>query len=143
VERLAHCAAIRESQEDESAWIQFGFLYDNLSILDSKAASLLQFNAVILAVDAILFASSSSHILRYYLLADLMLSIFSCIACLVVVWVHWSTTADLRNIAEHGLVLLRVRDRRTVLYRVAWWLAVMALAGLVLGTVLSMVVGSV
>lgn len=142
-ERIEHCNALRNLQGDDRLWCQFGFLYDNLSILDSKSASLLQFNAVILAVNAIFFASSSSHVLRYCLLVDLTLSIFSCIACLVVVWVHWSTTQDLLDSEQHGLVLLRVRDRRTELYRIAWWLAVTALVGLVFGALLSLVIGGV
>lgn len=141
-ERIRHCRALRNLQQNPEAWGEFEFLYENLSILDSKSASLLQFNSVILAVIAIAFALSRTIAVQYFFLGVLDLSITSCLLCLVVVWVHWSTTDDLKNVEQHGLILLKVRDQRTKLYRIAWWFAVHSLFGLVVGVVLSVLTSS-
>jgi len=140
-ERVEHCRALHELQGDPQLWREFAFWYDNLSILDAKSSSLLQFNSVILAAIAIIFALSQTGSVRYCLASVLGLSITSCLLCLAVAWIHWSATADLRDSEQQGLLLLQVRDRRTRLYRIAWWLAVLSLSGLVLGILLSLVFG--
>jgi hypothetical protein len=60
-----------------------------------------------------------------------MISILvSSLLLLSVVWIHWSTTADLQDLDEHARVLLAVRRRRTIRYRLAWYLAVAAVVSL-------------
>lgn len=44
-----------------------------------------------------------------------------------VVWIHWSTTADLENLREHAVRRLAVRRSRTIRYRFAWWLSTLAI----------------
>lgn len=137
--RREHCEALRSLQSDQRDWTEFLFWYENLSILDGKSASLLQFNSVVLAVIAIFYTSDRNSLLRFVFAGALLVSVVSCLLCLKVVWIHWSDTPSLQSPVEHGRSLLRVRDLRTRLYRAAWWLAGAGLLALLTGVGFSVV----
>lgn len=69
----------------------FDHLYENLSILDAKSASLLQFNSILLAVFAIFLTAEVSAFTFYAALVGILATLFSSYFLLEVVWVHWST----------------------------------------------------
>lgn len=122
-ERKRHVAALRDVVGDSVHDRLFAFIYDNLSILDSKASSLLSFNAIGLAVLTI-FITDAEHLLialAYYFCMLLLLA--SCVMCLTIVRVHWSTTEDISAVDAHIEKLLSVRRIRTTWYRTAWVLA--------------------
>ena len=105
----------------------FDHLYECLSILDSKSSSLLSFNSIIIAVFAIFMTGGSLSGGQWVVIAVGMASVLaSCLLLLWVVWIHWSTTENLSDLEIHALVLLNVRRTRTIIYRVAWYLAVAA-----------------
>ena len=133
-----HYRQLQHYRREGEHWDEFQFLYENLSILDSKAASLLQFNSILLAVVAIFFTQTDGAA-RWVYLVDLALNIVSCWLCLRVVWVSWSSTEDLSDPGRHGVNLVAVRDLRTRLYRKAWWLAAVSLLGLLVGIAVPLV----
>jgi hypothetical protein len=124
IKALSRMTDLREHQE------LFDHLYGCLSILDSKSSSLLSFNSIIIAVFAIFMAGELR--LAELIVANIgMASILvSSLLLLSVVWVHWSTTDNLEDLKNHGLVLLGVRRSRTIKYRLAWYFAVAALIAL-------------
>jgi hypothetical protein len=105
----------------------FDHLYGCLSILDSKSASLLQFNSIICAVYAIFMVGSLTRPAWMEIHLGMTFVLISSLLLLTVVWVHWSTTDHLENLEAHMLILLRVRRERTIKYRLAWYLSVLSL----------------
>ena len=116
IESLSRCCA------DETHKRLFDHMYENLSILDNKSASLLQYNSVLLAIYTILLATETSKTVAgvSLLIFGMLLVTYSSFVLLGVVWVYWSTKDEIDNAWEHILVLLRVRYRRTIKYRKAW-----------------------
>ena len=109
----------------------FDHLYECLSILDSKSASLLSFNSIIMAVFAIFMTGGGLSTTQLTAIIVGMVSVIaSALLLLWVVWIHWSTTDNLTNLEDHALILLDVRRSRTVMYRLAWYLAVGAVVSL-------------
>ncbi len=108
----------------------FRHLYDCLSILDAKSTSLLSFNSIIIAVFAIFMASGPRGFPLIALQFGMAMILVSCLLLLSVVWVHWSTTANLEDRENHGLTLLDVRGSRTIKYRLAWYFSVAGMVAL-------------
>lgn len=115
---------VREHQE------LFHHLYDCLSILDAKSTSLLSFNSIIIAVFAIFMASEPRGFAWIAVNFGMAMILVSCLLLLSVVWVHWSTTANLEDRENHALILLDVRRSRTIKYRLAWYFSVAGMVGL-------------
>ena len=120
-ENVAHLDALVKTEAKEMHRDLFGHLYGSLTILDTKSASLLQFDSILIAVYSIYIVTTKSELFATCLAIGIIFVILSTVILLNVVWVHWSTTDDLRNPAEHILNLLSVRNRRTVLYRASWY----------------------
>src|SRR5438067_801150 len=115
-----HVAALGRMTNEHEHQSLFDHLYECLSILDSKSASLLSFNSIIIAVFAI-FMSGHRSLGQWVTIAVGMASVLvSCLLLLWVVWIHWSTTDNLTDLEKHAFVLLDVRRSRTVMYRLSW-----------------------
>jgi hypothetical protein len=121
---LAAMTNVREHQE------LFNHLYDCLSILDAKSTSLLSFNSIITAVFAIFMASEPHGFESIAVHLGMAMVLVSCFLLLSVVWVHWSTTANLEDRENHALILLEVRRTRTIKYRLAWYFSVAGMIAL-------------
>ena len=134
-ERIAHFKALETRQLASSYHENFTLLYESLSILDAKASSLLTFNAVGLTALAIWLERIPLNFFHLTLDSAFLCFLISCGLCLRIVWLHWSSTADLTNTDQYPLRLLEVRDERTVLYRWAWSLAVGAVVVTTLATI--------
>lgn len=123
----AHIAALSKTHTDPKHQALFAHLYGCLSILDDKCASLLAFNSIVIAVFAIFMTakvtSTGFLIVNIGMAAALLSSLF----LMSVVWIHWSTTADLEDLREHAVRLLAVRRSRTIRYRLAWWCSTRAI----------------
>jgi hypothetical protein len=118
----------------------FNHLYENLSILDAKSASLLQFNSILVAVFAIFLTADIAAAPFYVGVVGILATLTSSYLLLEVVWVHWSTSDQMAAPATHELKLLEVRKSRTILYRIAWNFskgAVLALVAVVVLIVLA------
>jgi hypothetical protein len=99
----------------------FTHLYENLSILDAKSASLLQFNSVLVAIFTIFITSDKTSAFPFYIGSlGILTTLISCALLLEVVWIHWSTTEHMNTPEENTVKLLQVRKERTILYRKAW-----------------------
>lgn len=121
-----HIEALRQIRNQDAHQNLFDHLYSCLSILDSKSASLLQFNSIIIAVFT-LFLTRENSLGRFggfVVGVGMAAVIMSSLLLLWVVWVHWSTTEDLEDVDNHAFNLLKVRISRTIKYRLAWYLAV-------------------
>lgn len=125
-ERREHLAELEKRGIVGDYGSAFTFLYEALSILDSKASSLLTFNAVGLTALAIWLEKIPLNLFHFTLDVAFLLFLISCVLCLRIVWLHWASTQELKNEEVQPIDLLRVRDERTVLYRWAWFLAVCA-----------------
>jgi hypothetical protein len=92
----------------------------------AKASSLLTFNAIGLAALAIWLESIPLNLFHLALDVAFLLLVISCGICLTIVNLHWVSTRDLQQAVERPSNLLRIRESRTVLFRWAWLLAVLA-----------------
>lgn len=131
-----HIKALRGLADDTNDHALFDHLYGVLTILDAKSASLLQFNAILIAVYSIFFAGAKNIHLLIGLVAGIVVVLFSSFILLNVVWVHWSTTEDLVDPKQLAVTLLTVRRDRTIMYRLAWYgasVSVLLLVILVIG----------
>ena len=126
-ERLLHVKQLIEVYESKHHSVLFDFLYSNLNILDSKASSLLSFNSITVAISSIYVVSQTDNISRSPFIVAVLLLFISCSFCMKIIWLHWSTSEDLMDMEEHAVVLLTVRYQRTVTYRAAWWLSILAI----------------
>ena len=105
----------------------FDHLYGCLSILDSKSSSLLGFNSIIIAVFAIFMTTELSILYASILNIGLVSILTSSLLLLWVLWVHWSNTKDLNDLDRHAFILLTVRRKRTIKYRLSWYFSVVAM----------------
>lgn len=124
----AHLQALEDRGVATDYAGQFAFLYEALSILDAKASSLLTFNAVGLAALAIWLGKIPLNLFHLALDVAFLLFLISCGICLAIVSLHWVSTKDLREGGARPAALLSLRETRTMLYRWAWLLAVVAVA---------------
>jgi len=121
-EKLRKMVGDAEGSYDKS----FDHLYGTLSILDTKASSLLAYNSIIMAIFSI-FATTLNSKPSFPIVSGLILLLTSSGFLLFIIWVHWSTTDDLENKANHLYTLLNVRRSRTIRYRVAFILSALAM----------------
>jgi len=119
----------------------FDHLYSCLSILDAKSSSMLAFNSIIIAVFAIFLTGSRTHGEWIIINLGMAAILISALLLLSVVWVHWSATEDLLEAQRHGERLLRVRNSRTLRYRLSWCLAAISLSSLCAFLVLRLLAG--
>lgn len=116
----------------------FDHMYGNLNILDGKARALISSTSILTAILSILifkFEHAEGFFTDCLLIATLF-SLFSMFLGVLVVSLYWSTPDQLRQPDLRALVvnLVKVRNRRTICYRLAWLLhlVVMAVAFLLL-----------
>lgn len=137
-----HIKALRALEGRPEDRALFDHLYGVLTILDAKSASLLQFNAILIAVYSIYFSAAKKLYFLMGLTAGIVTILISSFVLLNVVWVHWSTTIDLKDPKKLAITLLTVRRDRTIMYRAAWYgasLSVLLLIALVMAEFLSRV----
>jgi hypothetical protein len=139
---------IVESHSNAKEDIQRNSIYADMGIIDSKAQSMLSFNSFLLAIVGIYFGTLQSLVGQIFILIPFIMtfavSITSCLFCLNVVWVHWSTGIDKTKgdgVNEEILELLYLRDERTIQYRKAWILSYLAVLFLFLGIVITIIIG--
>ncbi len=126
-ERLDHLKAYKKLRDSGNCEL-FDFLYDNLNIVDSKTAALLQFNGISLAIITIVFTLVHSIILKGFLIGVLLLATISSLISLKGIYLHWAGTNDFLDPDHYFEQLLQVRDERTLAYRRAWLLSVWSIA---------------
>ena len=120
-ERKEHITRLKQILDDESHKSLFDHLYASLSILDSKSASLLQFNSVLAAVFTLYLQGERIPLFHFIVgVIGILAALVSCYRLLNVLWVHWSTQGHMTTVEAHSDTLLRVRAERTLGYRKAW-----------------------
>jgi hypothetical protein len=137
-QKREHLGSIRKLQPQQDDAFEHEYLYGCLSILDTKASALLQYDSIMLAATSLALASFPRNITIGSILvfAALAISGLSAALCLNVIWIYWTETTEFANSANLFVRLLEVRNRRTVSYRIAWLLAYGAVALLILGILL-------
>ncbi|GGW76625.1 hypothetical protein GCM10010503_63120 [Streptomyces lucensis JCM 4490] len=133
-----HLEAIRALQPQSDDAFEHDYLYACLSVLDGKAQALLSYDGILIAASSITLSLFSHDVTAGSALvfASLAIGVISSALCLSVVWVHWTDTGELENSEDLFLNLLRVRNRRTMNYRISWVIAQLAAVMLLLGVVL-------
>ncbi|HVI01103.1 MAG TPA: hypothetical protein VM869_20435 [Enhygromyxa sp.] len=148
--RRQHAAALRAMAGEARSCSELTLLDEHLELLDAKADALVGFNSILLTVQAI-YVSWVQEIerpafewLELLLCLGLLLCIVSCTLCLSIHYVFWARTETLqkRSWEAYSVQLLWLRDRRTIIYRISWWLAVAALGCLGLVVVAQIVHGA-
>lgn len=123
---IANLRALRGRADQEYI---FSHLYMNLDVLDNKTNSLVQLVAILAATQtAVLgyFLQTKMDVRPVFVLGVLTAYV-AAFFCLMVEKVHWSSYDDLANEDTHALRLLDVRNKRTIRYRIAWWLTLSSL----------------
>ena len=138
-ERRKHLEHLKALQNNEIHFGAFQFMYDNLNIIDSKSSALLTFNSLIIAVLAIWTSSIPTGLFLYVYTFILILFLISSLLCLLTVFLHWSSSSHLENLEEHIDLLLQVREKRTIKYRYAWYLAYLGISLMIVAKVIDVV----
>jgi len=114
-------------------------LYDCLSILDGKAAALLQFDAILVATSAIVLTlqKAPSAGVTVMVGAALLFAALSSVMTLSVVYVFWTEAHELESDIMYAKHLREVLDSRTFRYRLAWCLSCLSLGVLAIGAALN------
>ncbi|HEY8004162.1 MAG TPA: hypothetical protein VIE16_08040 [Phenylobacterium sp.] len=113
----------------------FDHLYENLNVLDTKTGIVISLNGILIASYVFILAPGTNHISQADAAAFLLAVLYSVVAimlCLRVIWVHWSSRANLRDPASHMHVLIWLRTRRTIDFRRAWTFTAVSLVALVI-----------
>jgi hypothetical protein len=127
--QIEHLAAIRESAAHD-------YLYDCLSVLDTKASALLQYDGIILAAATLAITLFSRATTGTVLVAvALILSGLSSVLCLQVIWVYWTETAEFSSDKDEFVTLLKRRNARTLCYRASWITAQASVFFLIVGVI--------
>ena len=129
----AHLDAVQRLQPDES--LGHSYLYRCLTVLDAKVQGLLTFDSILIAATTVILAALPSDITAgsTLIFIALMSSSFSSLLCLYAIWIYWADTHELRYAKICSLKLFKLRNRRTVAYRIAWLLAYASTVTLVIG----------
>jgi hypothetical protein len=115
--RIAEINAILKSENKPL----FDYLYACLNVLDAKSNSLLQFNSIILvAFGTALHGSELGPFMKWLSFAGIFLTLTSSLLLLSVVLVRWLTEPEYAHFDQD---FLRLRDQRTVRYKIAWLLS--------------------
>ena len=113
----------------------FDHLYENLNILDAKTGIVISLNGILIASYVFILAPVSNRVSRADAPAFLLAAAYSTVAimlCLRVIWVHWSSRANLTDAVSHMQALVRLRTRRTVDFRRAWTFTAVSTVALVI-----------
>jgi hypothetical protein len=111
--------------------VLFDYLYACLNVLDAKSNSLLQFNSIILvAFGTALHGAEPGPLIRWLSFAGISLTLVSSVLLLTVVLVRWLKEPEYANFESD---FFRLRDQRTVRYKLAWSLALITLLIVALG----------
>jgi len=135
-EHLRAIGALKLSPQEQ---YEHDHLYDCLSILDGKAAALLQFDSILIATSTIVLSllTTGATAGTIAVAIALILATVSSATTLVVITLFWTEASKLGTPRDYLDHLLDVRDQRTVCYRLAWLAALMSLAVLVIGAILN------
>lgn len=142
-ERKEQIDALKEVHKNSEHTRLFEFLYENLNILDSKASTLLSFNSINIAIASIFLVSQKSFYLNIPFYTCITFLIISCTFCLKIIWIHWSSTKDLKDTDEHITLLFKVRFDRTIFYRRSWWLSVISVIILLFSILITVTLKSI
>jgi hypothetical protein len=136
-----HLSALRHMQPHEENVFAHNYLYSCLSILDEKSHGLLTYDSIVLAAASLALTIFSRHLTfgSAFVFAALILSAVASALCLSVIWIYWTETSDFENPNGLFLELLRIRNQRTIAYRLSWCLSQLAMVLLVLGVILERV----
>jgi hypothetical protein len=114
-----YMTALRKLQNDASAWELNAWMHHDLTVLDDKTNSIVQVNAVAIAVMAIIIQSEPQMPRTPFVLlfGAMVLLIWSIIPLLGVMYVYWSSREQILNPDGMLVELMQVRNRRSMVVR--------------------------
>jgi len=133
-----HLRAIRGLSLSPEQQLEHEHLYNCLTILDGKAAALLQFDSILVGVSAIALTlpKGTGGPGTVAIIVALICASLSSALTLIVICLFWTETTDFQSSTSYFSHLLHVRDRRSVFYRLAWIAALVSLLALAVGAIL-------
>jgi hypothetical protein len=133
-----HLAALHDVQPHQETVFAHNYLYSCLSILDSKAHGLLTYDSIVLAAASLVLTifARTFNAGSVLIFIALVCSAFAASLCLYVIWIYWTETADFQKSDGLFVELLKVRNRRTIAYRLSWLISQLAMVLLVLGVII-------
>jgi hypothetical protein len=110
-----------------------------LSILDGKAHGLLTYDSIVLAAASLVLTVFSRNATAgsVLIIIALVLSALASSLCLSVIWIYWTETVEFQQGDGLFVHLLHIRNRRTIAYRLSWFISQMAMIFLVLGVIIA------
>ena len=138
-ERKRHLKAVRAIRPQRDHVFEHDYLYGCLTILDAKAQALLAYDGILMAAAAISLSLFSHGVSpgSVAVFSSLAASSLSSVLCLAVIWIYWTDTVELENSGDLFDTLLRVRNRRTLAYRLSWVIAQASALLMIVGVVLA------
>jgi hypothetical protein len=123
-EKQSYVAKLLKVDDDNPHKFMFEHFYTNLDSLDGKTATMIQFSGVLIAVytAVIGYMISSPGEQLHWIIFGAIIGFLGALLLLSVQAVHWSRAIDFEKREDHAQQLLRIRDSRTIRYRLGWLL---------------------
>jgi len=134
-----HLAALHNLQPQQESVFTHDYLYSCLNILDGKAHGLLTYDSIVLAAASLVLTVFSRNTTAgsVLIIIALVLSALAASLCLSVIWIYWTETIEFQESNGLFVHLLRIRNRRTIAYRLSWCISQLAMVSLVLGVIIA------
>jgi hypothetical protein len=114
--------------EDSHRKFIFEHFYRTLDVLDRKTNAMFAFTSILVVVYAALVEYRvQNRIAEIGIIIGALLAFFAAIMFLFVETVHWSNPLDISKTQLHARILLDIRDRRTICYRIGWTFSLVSL----------------
>jgi hypothetical protein len=121
IEKTAYVEKMNDVVEAAHRKYIFEHFYRNLDVLDRKTNAMFAFTSILVVVYVALVEYRFHN--RVAVLGSTigaLCAFFAAIMFLFVETVHWSSPLDVSDPQRHANILLNIRDRRTIWYRVGW-----------------------
>jgi len=123
IQKTQYIKGMNNVGEDSHRKFIFEHFYRNLDVLDRKTNAMFAFTSILVIVYVALVEHRVQNpIAEIGIIFGIgaILAFFAAIMFLFVETVHWSSPSDVSDTQLHAKILLDVRDRRTICYRIGW-----------------------
>jgi hypothetical protein len=128
IQKTQYIKGMNDVGEDSHREFIFEHFYRNLDVLDRKTNAMFAFTSILVVVYAALVEYRvQNRVAEIGLIIGALLAFFAAIMFLFVETVHWSSPSDVSDTKLHARILLDVRDRRTICYRIGWTFSLFSL----------------
>jgi hypothetical protein len=108
-------------------WELYKWIHNNLVIVDSKCASILQVASIILTVLAIIYSfiigagepTTTVWVIKIVLLIPLFLLTWTILSLIKILYIYWNHPNDYLDISETIKMLFKLRNKRSLIIRLS------------------------